>query len=134
GRSGRRRSCRLSQAPVHRSVRVPGTNLWRCYAPLSVSCWPVSEGLAPTLRVPRGPHGSCRPSDMQNRPAWLDRSVASPPLRCAHRPVPRALRGERYTAMVIVGIDAHKRTHTAVVIDEAGRRLGGKTTRATTAA
>jgi len=34
--------------------------------------------------------------------------------------------------MVIVGIDAHKRTHTAVVIDEAGRRLGEKTTRATT--
>lgn len=34
--------------------------------------------------------------------------------------------------MVIVGIDAHKRTHTAVVVDEAGRRLGEKTTNATT--
>lgn len=34
--------------------------------------------------------------------------------------------------MVIVGIDAHKRTHTAVVIDEAGRRLGTKTTTSTT--
>jgi transposase len=34
--------------------------------------------------------------------------------------------------MVIVGIDAHKRTHTAVAIDEAGRRLGEKTTRTTT--
>lgn len=34
--------------------------------------------------------------------------------------------------MVIVGIDAHKRTHTAVAIDEAGRKLGEKTTRATT--
>ena len=34
--------------------------------------------------------------------------------------------------MVIVGIDAHKRTHTAVAIDEAGRRLGEKTTRMTT--
>jgi len=34
--------------------------------------------------------------------------------------------------MVIVGIDAHKRTHTAVVIDEAGRKLGDKTTQATT--
>jgi len=30
--------------------------------------------------------------------------------------------------MVIVGIDAHKRTHTAVAIDEAGRKLGEKTT------
>lgn len=34
--------------------------------------------------------------------------------------------------MVIVGIDAHKRTHTAVAIDEAGRKLGEKTTQATT--
>lgn len=34
--------------------------------------------------------------------------------------------------MVIVGIDAHKRTHTAVAIDEAGRELGSKTTIATT--
>ncbi len=34
--------------------------------------------------------------------------------------------------MVIVGIDAHKRTHTAVAIDGAGRQLGAKTTMATT--
>lgn len=34
--------------------------------------------------------------------------------------------------MVIVGIDAHKRTHTAVAIDEAGRKLGEKTTQVTT--
>jgi transposase len=34
--------------------------------------------------------------------------------------------------MVIVGIDAHKRTHTAVAIDQAGRKLGEKTTNATT--
>lgn len=34
--------------------------------------------------------------------------------------------------MVIVGIDAHKRTHTAVAVDEAGRKLGEKTTHATT--
>ncbi len=34
--------------------------------------------------------------------------------------------------MVIFGIDAHKRTHTAVVIDEVGRRLGEKTTTSTT--
>jgi transposase len=33
--------------------------------------------------------------------------------------------------MVILGIDAHKRTHT-VVVDEAGRQLGTKTTLATT--
>jgi transposase len=34
--------------------------------------------------------------------------------------------------MVIVGIDAHKRTHTAVAIDGAGRKLGEKTTEVTT--
>jgi transposase len=34
--------------------------------------------------------------------------------------------------MVILGIDAHKRTHTVVAIDEAGRQLGTKTTMATT--
>jgi transposase len=34
--------------------------------------------------------------------------------------------------VVIVGIDAHKRTHTAVAIDGAGRKLGEKTTRMTT--
>jgi transposase len=34
--------------------------------------------------------------------------------------------------MVILGIDAHKRTHTVVAIDEGGRQLGQKTTLATT--
>jgi transposase len=34
--------------------------------------------------------------------------------------------------MVILGIDAHKRTHTVVAIDETGRELGAKTTTATT--
>jgi transposase len=33
---------------------------------------------------------------------------------------------------VILGIDAHKRTHTVVAIDEVGRQLGTKTTLATT--
>src|SRR5581483_691745 len=63
--------------------------------------------------------------------AWLDRSVASPPLRCAHRPVP-TLREGGYRRMVILGIDAHKRTHTVVAIDEAGRQLGSRTTTSTT--
>lgn len=35
---------------------------------------------------------------------------------------------------VILGIDAHKRTHTVVAIDEAGRQLGTKTTQTTTTA
>lgn len=34
--------------------------------------------------------------------------------------------------MVVVGIDAHKRTHTAVAVDEIGRQLGTRTIAATT--
>lgn len=61
------------------------------------------------------------------------RSVASPPLRCAHRPVPllpHNVKGD--WTMVTLGIDAHKRTHTVVAIDEVGRQLGSKTTTGTT--
>src|SRR4051794_31743196 len=36
--------------------------------------------------------------------------------------------------MVICGIDAHKRSHTVVVIDDRGRELGTRTTKATTTA
>jgi transposase len=36
--------------------------------------------------------------------------------------------------MVILGIDAHKRTHTVVVVDQAGRKLGQRTTSTTTTA
>lgn len=36
--------------------------------------------------------------------------------------------------MVIIGIDAHKRAHTAVVIDEHGRQLASRTTQSTTSA
>lgn len=36
--------------------------------------------------------------------------------------------------MLVLGIDAHKRTHTVVVVDEAGRKLGQHTTTATTTA
>jgi transposase len=34
--------------------------------------------------------------------------------------------------MVVVGVDAHKRTHTCVAVDSSGRRLGEKTVPATT--
>jgi transposase len=33
--------------------------------------------------------------------------------------------------MVVIGIDAHKRSHTAVVVDEHGRQLAAKTAAAT---
>jgi transposase len=37
------------------------------------------------------------------------------------------------TTMVVVGADVHKRTHTFVAVDEAGRKLGEKTVKAITA-
>jgi transposase len=36
--------------------------------------------------------------------------------------------------MVVLGIDAHKRTHTVVAVDQAGRQLGVKVTKATSTA
>jgi transposase len=36
--------------------------------------------------------------------------------------------------MVVLGIDAHKRTHTVVAVDEAGRQLGVRTTKSTSTA
>ncbi|MDT7682109.1 MAG: transposase [Pseudonocardiales bacterium] len=35
--------------------------------------------------------------------------------------------------MVVLGINAHKRTHTVVAVDETGRKLGERTLGATTA-
>src|SRR5947209_12724403 len=35
--------------------------------------------------------------------------------------------------MIVIGVDAHKRTHTMVAIDAGGRKLGEKTVEATTA-
>jgi hypothetical protein len=35
--------------------------------------------------------------------------------------------------MVVIGIDAHKRTHTLVAVDTSGKKLGEKTVEATSA-
>jgi hypothetical protein len=51
--------------------------------------------------------------DSVDRPAWPDRSVAPPPLRCARRPVPVAT-SEGSHGHGGLGIDAHKRNHTVV--------------------
>ena len=68
------------------------------------------------------------PLGLADQLAWLDRSVASPPLRCAGQPVLVTSRVEGDGSTVVLGIDAHKRTHT-VVVDEAGRQLGVRTTK-----
>jgi transposase len=40
---------------------------------------------------------------------------------------------QRAIVMVVVGVDAHKATHTLVAVDAVGRELGELTVRATTA-
>jgi transposase len=46
------------------------------------------------------------------------------------RLLPHNVKGDR--TMVTLGIDAHKRTHTVVAVDDVGRQLGSKTTTGTT--
>jgi len=62
------------------------------------------------------------------------RSVASPPLTSAARPSGSPSDQEGDKAMVVLGIDAHKRTHTVVAVDAAGRQLGIRVTKATSTA
>src|SRR4051812_17834537 len=68
----------------------------------------------------------------KDRPAWLQRSVAPPVLGYAHRPVRAPCCSEEPEHMVVLGIDAHKRSHTVVAVDEHGRRLSTKTIGTTT--
>ena len=67
-------------------------------------------GLDPLTTDPvlRGGHAARR------RPAQSPVSDDDPTVKCA---IP----------MVVIGIDAHKRTHTAVLIDGNGRQLAAKT-------
>src|SRR5215472_16861922 len=74
------------------------------------------------------------PRVLADQLAWLDRSVASPPLRCAGQPVLVTSDRKATCSMVVLGIDAHKRTHTVVAVDDVGRQLGVKTTQATSTA
>src|SRR5215472_14174631 len=71
------------------------------------------------------------PRVLADQLAWLDRSVASPPLRCAGQPVLVTSDRKATCSMVVLGIDAHKRTHTVVAVDEAGRQLGVRVTKST---
>jgi hypothetical protein len=75
----------------------------------------------------------CRLSDALDRPAWLDRRLVSRPvLRRAHRPVLTTPPNEdRVRDMVVLGTDAHKRSHTIVATDAAGAELGSITVAAT---
>ena len=70
--------------------------------------------LADTIRTGRpGLRGAWR------RPYWdmpIDRSM--PPTRNL---------GSRHITMIVIGIDAHKRTHATVVVDRTGRQLSTKT-------
>src|SRR4051794_26957664 len=68
-----------------------------------------------------------------DRPPWLKRSVASHPTGICPPAGPCPHTRGRHGYMVVVGIDAHKRTHTAVIVDEQGRQLAARTFQATSA-
>ncbi len=55
--------------------------------------------------------------------------MASTLLGYADRPVEPPTRnlGRRHTTRMVIGIDAHKRPHTAVGVDQTGRQLSTKT-------
>src|SRR3989304_4239980 len=70
---------------------------------------------------------------------WTDRGDflggwEPPPLRRVHRPV-RSVTPDREAteAMVILGVDSHKRTHTVVAVEAAGRKPAEKKVAATSA-
>jgi len=89
--------------------------------------------LAPNDGGSRGQYPLCRSRDMVDRSAWLDRSVATPPTELC-LPTGPCHRVKGNNDMLVLGIDAHKRTHTVVAVDEAGRELGQHTTTSTTTA
>jgi hypothetical protein len=81
-----------------------------------------------TTSWPSWPRPVVRPVTWRTGPAWLDRSVASPRLRGAHRTGRNHPSDEGRHDHGDRRIDAHKRSHTAVAIDASGRKLGQRTT------
>jgi transposase len=67
------------------------------------------------------------------QPAWLDRSLPCARLRRARPAGPDGpvVSREQGDAVIVIGADSHKRTHTVVAVDEVGRRLGERTVKAT---
>src|ERR1700729_1876586 len=61
--------------------------------------------------------------------AWLDRCLPGARLRRARAawPAETPFLAAGGAGMVVIGMDAHKRTHTMVAVDELGRRLGERT-------
>jgi transposase len=62
-------------------------------------------------------------------PGWLDHMV---PPGCHGHSTVDGQSGRSADTMIVIGVDAHKRTHTMVAIDAGGRKLGEKTVEATT--
>src|SRR6185312_14004785 len=65
--------------------------------------------------------------------AWLDRCLPGARLRRARAAWPGKFPflAAGGAGMVVIGVDAHKRTHTMVAVDELGRTLGERTVAAT---
>ena len=92
---------------------------------IPVSDWLVRRARS-TCLLPSWLLSVVRPAGLKDRPAWLERSVASPLTgMCPPTdPVLPHVDGRRHGPWSRLGIDAHKRTHTVVAVDEHGRQLG----------
>ena len=113
-RRGARRHERASAGPTSDQIhRYPSGRLM------------VSGRLAPPCLLPSWLLSVCGPSDVLGSPVWIERSLRSV-LTGICRPVdPFPIRLMEGTwSMVTFGVDAHKRTHTIVAVDDRGRSLG----------
>ena len=110
--------------PVRRGHRAPDERRTQCQADgVDWLALPFVSAVVACVRFAASRH-------RRDRPIWLKRSVASPLLGCADRSVPPTMEGDM--SMMVIGIDAHKRSHTAVTVDELGRRGSTKTVGTTT--
>ena len=94
----------------------------------------LPEGLAHNVRAFAACMGYAAPQAWRTSWPGLIGAWHRPRLRCAGQPVLVTSIGKATWSMVVLGIDAHKRTHTVVAVDEAGRQLGVRVTQATSTA
>lgn len=100
---------------------------------IPVSMMIASGGSVRPCLLLRGYCPQCGPPGPEGRPVWLERSVATPdwdvPTDRSYAHL--AVDGDT-DVMVILGVDAHERSHTVVAVDEIGRQLEAKTLGTTT--
>lgn len=100
-------------------LRLVSGNDGRCQTWDVPGSW-LETTVAFVASIPVAASGTLRTGRHGLRGAWR-----RPQLSCACRPV-RVTRVKGNENMLVLGIDAHKRTHTVVAVDEAGRSPRGR--------